>query len=82
MTIEEIRADWEEGLTAECVLPSTRQGNILVVLSHVSWRGQPETTYHCHRYFPIGNDWTCSVDKQRVALEEVWSWLEKNRSEN
>lgn len=84
MTLEEIRKNWEEGLTVECEIPREKsQGNVLVVLSQqtdMSWGKTPETLYSCHRYFPIGDNWNCSVDA-KVTLDMVWPWLQENCSE-
>jgi hypothetical protein len=69
MTLQEIRDEWERGLKPLVVLNQSNVfGRVLVIL-------EKKDKYHCHRYFNIGLDWTCSVDKQSVPLEQVWQWL-------
>lgn len=71
MTLQEIRDEWEQGLSQLVVINQTEYGRVLVIL-------EKKGKYHCHRYFSIGPDWTCSVDQQGVELFKVWEWLNKN----
>jgi hypothetical protein len=65
-----VRADWEQGLTPLSVIDQIDcHGNVLVVLE------DGRNRYHCHRYFQLGDTWTCSADGQAVPLEAVFSWL-------
>ena len=73
MRLEEVRAQWERGLEAKCVVDSADEDVALVIL-------QKGEKYHCHRYFQIGSDWQVSVDRQGVELKEVWKWLEDPRA--
>jgi len=72
MTLEKIREQWEKGLEAKCVLKGKLDG-VHVVLQ------DKHGLYHCHTYFPIGEDWQVSADWQGIPLEEVWGWMEDPR---
>ena len=70
MKIAECREVWEEGLTPKSVIDQTLSlGSVLVILQDGA------DLFHCHRYFPLGGDWNCSVDGQCVPFEAVLSWL-------
>ena len=77
LALDEIRNEWEKGLTEECLIRQNTKGNVLVLLTQ-DLPSRAKTVYHCHRYFPIGDVWNVSVDKQRVDLNEVWPWLADN----
>lgn len=66
--LKEIRAEWERSLTALTVI-KIEGHTVLVILKDKRGR------YHCHRYFTIGDSWTCSVDGQGIPVEAVFSWL-------
>ena len=71
-TLEDVRTEWERGLTLLSVIEIHYRDSldeVLVILE------KPQGVYHCHRYFPIGNNWNVSVDGQNVPLEAVFSWL-------
>jgi len=64
--LDAVREEWEHKL--ESVLTVTKQVNgynvVYVVLK------KSDGKYNLHRYFPIGERWDVSVDKQHASLEE------------
>ena len=72
--LEEERARFEEGLLPLALIDRRQDaGHVLVILTKPGV--QQKNSYYCHRYFPLGNDWVCSVDGDRVPLQAVFSWL-------
>ncbi len=86
MNLKEIRAKYEKATLPFHVDNPLRpvvildqrdsHGRVFVVLEDFRKRqGVIEPIYNCHRYFTIGKNWECSIDKQSVSLNEVWEWL-------
>ena len=67
--LKTIREEWEKKLIAKSVLHflDTR----VVILEN-----EKTHTYCIHRYFLIGENWVCSVDKANLTLDEVFNHLE------
>ncbi len=68
-SLEQIREKWEKGLTLKLTLDL--EYNTLVILQNDKTKD-----FYAHRYFLMAGDWTCSVDKSEVSLDEIFSWLE------
>ena len=75
--IKDIRAEYEKTLTPLAVIDQIHnEGRVLVVLESKRTPG----SYHCHRYFKLGEQWVCSIDRQGVPLADVWGWLSKPKA--
>ncbi len=68
MSLTKLRAKWEKGLK-DCVVINTQFVSLAVLQDN-------DGLYSCHRYFTICGEWECSVDRQDVALDDVWQWLQ------
>ncbi len=62
------RDKWETGYKVHLEIPRPRYDEYLVVLDD----GED---YRLHRYFIMGDDWTCIVDSDQAAIEDVFKWL-------
>lgn len=68
-SLEQARIDWEKTLEPKSVL--SFEWKTVVILYD-----EKDKTYRIHRYFLLGSDWTCSVDKQDLSLDELFEALE------
>lgn len=71
MTLDELREQWESGLTV-IATHSVDQWTFLSVLR------DNDLAYHFHRYFIVGDNWTVSVDAvrttQEAAIQCAFKW--------
>ncbi len=73
MTLEELRKEWEEGLTVICKI--TTESCVRVVLKH-----EEEDSYRIHRYFGLNllSGWAVSVDDTDLYADMVLRELDDN----
>jgi len=64
MTLNDLRAHWEEGQTVVFEHPSAT--GLVAVLKSSSHSG-----YNVHRYFQFGNMWDVSVDHSALSADVV-----------
>jgi uncharacterized protein YbdZ (MbtH family) len=73
MNLESIRKEWERKQTTILVV-TKKTGDysaVFIVLKNT------DEQYRLHRYFPTGEQWNVSVDKQSVSLEDCLAQLTK-----
>lgn len=68
-SLERTRGEWEKLLTPKCTLDLG--GRTVVILEN-----EKTNTYYIHRYFLLGGEWACSIDKDGISLNEVFENLE------
>ena len=69
-SLKQYREKWEKTLLVKSVLDIDEYKTVVIL------ENEKTDTYYIHRYFLMGGEWACSVDKSGISLDEVFDNLE------